>query len=353
MDVSVIIPTRGRPEKAAACVEALTRQTLAPERYEVLVGLDGPDPATVEAVTRVWNLPDEHLILDVGARAGQATVRNRLLPHARGRSLVFLNDDTIPSPALLEIHAREPALARERGRPALIVGSAPWKRPVPDRLFDRLIRETSMVFFYDRMDTPESLANPMRDWGFRHAWMINLSAPAELVRGVGGLGVFPCSYGYEDDELAYRLQRQHDAPVLYRPGAAAAHDHWLTPGEYLAREYKLGYAAHSFARLRPQCAAALFGRDVGGAEEREYTRLYVPRELPAARRLFESFLQAAALPAGAGDGLHGALLVRTLYEQHLPVKRWFWRRGLLDAFEEREMHCPRWLESDQPQAAAA
>ena len=33
----------------------------------------------------------------------------------------------------------------------MVLGSAPWKVHEPDSLFDRLIRETSMVFFYDQM----------------------------------------------------------------------------------------------------------------------------------------------------------------------------------------------------------
>jgi hypothetical protein len=33
----------------------------------------------------------------------------------------------------------------------LVLGSAPFRVEKPDRLFDRLVRETSMVFFYDQM----------------------------------------------------------------------------------------------------------------------------------------------------------------------------------------------------------
>lgn len=354
MDLSVIIPTHARSAKAAACVQALARQTLAPERFEVIVALDGVDPGTVEAVTRVWTGPDDQLIIDVAPHSGPSAVRNRAVARARGRSLLFLNDDVVPSPTLAQVHADEQDEAVQRGRPAMIVGSAPWKRCQPDTLFDRLLRETSMVFFYDRMDASLAPGDPMRDWGFRHAWTLNLSVPTHLVRDAGGFTVFPQPfYGYEDVELAFRLSQAHGAPVLYRPAARVEHNHPMTPGEYLRREYTLGHEAITVARLRPRCARAIFGRDVDAPEELAYARLFVQREEHAARRLHESFLQAATLPASAGDGLHGSLLVRTLYEQHLPVKRWFWRRGLLDAAEGRALECPAWADAGQQHAAAA
>src|SRR5205814_9227455 len=136
----------------------------------------------------------------------------------------FLNDDMVPGPGLIAAHAQHQEERRERS--ALIIGDSPWAIHQPDRLFDRLLRETSMVFFYDvmRRDT-----DPERDWGFRHAWMLNLSAPADLVRAAGGLAVFPSRYGYEDDELAFRLSRRFGAAVLYRPDAVAVHDHRMGP----------------------------------------------------------------------------------------------------------------------------
>lgn len=354
MDLSVIIPTHGRSAKAAACVQALTRQTLASDRFEVILALDGVDPATVEAVTRVWDGPDDQLVIDVTPHSGPSAVRNRAVARARGRSLLFLNDDVVPSPTLAQVHADEQAEAFQRGRPAMIVGSAPWKRRQPDTLFDRLLRETSMVFFYDRMDGPASLGDPMRDWGFRHAWTLNLSVPTDLVRDAGGFTVFPQPfYGYEDVELAFRLSEASATPVLYRPAARVEHDHPMTLAQYLRREYTLGHEAITVARLRPRCARAVFGREVGAPEEIAYARLFVEREERAVRQLHGSLLQASALPASAGDGLHGALLVRTLYEQHLPLKRWFWRRGLLDAAEGRALDCPAWADADHPHAAAA
>jgi hypothetical protein len=243
---------------------------------------------------------------------------------------VFLNDDMVPDPAHLEVHATEQRRLEDAGRPALVLGDSPWAVHAPDRVFDRLIRETSMVFFYDQMNRPGVRDDAQRDWGFRHAWLLNLSAPARLVRDAGGFTVFPSTYGYEDDELAFRLARR-DVPVLYRPAARATHDHRYEPEAYLEREFKLGYAAWGFARVAPECAAAMFGRDVTSGEELEYSRAFTQRERRSAAALRSVFEGLASIPADAVAGPHAPALIGALYGQHLLLKRWMWRAGLLAA----------------------
>ena len=330
MDVSVLIPTRGRPERMAVCVGALARQTLPPSCYEVLLGLDGPDELAASAAREAWDKCRARLEVVTCGRAGYSPARNRLLEHARGRVLVSLNDDVVPAPELLEAHLAEQDAVRARGGEAVIMGNSPWKIHEPDRLIDRLIRETSMVFFYDRMGTDD----PDRDWGFRHAWGLNCSIPLDRVREVGGWTAFPFAYGYDDLELAHRLQPM---PVLYRPTARAEHDHRYEPDEYLMRELRLGHSAWLFAREHPAFARALFGCDPTTRKELSYFHAFVHRERGAARRLLASFRRLAEIPADAVDGPHGQALIRLLYEQHLLLKRWMWRSGLLEAAADRSI----------------
>jgi len=369
VDVTVIIPTFDRPQKLAACVGALSKQSLEPGRYEVLVGIDGPDTGnqTTDAARRAWTLDQALLSITPLARRGQAAVRNALLPQARGRTLVFLNDDMIPTRDLLAAHHVEQERQRRAGTSALVIGSAPWVIHHPDRLFDRLVRETSMVFFYNQMDkatraqsTVLAHADPPlpsgrgeqtspsftgsadsvrdRDWGFRHAWLLNLSADAAQVKTAGGFSVFPCTYGYEDDELAFRMGAKFGTKVLYRPEAGAHHDHRLDPASYLEREYKLGYAAWGFAGAAPECARVMFNRDIRDQSEIGYCRDVVRRERIAAQRALEAFDALAELPGSAVTGEHAPRLIELVYQQHLPLKRYTWRRGLLDAAEGREMN---------------
>ncbi|MFN0131357.1 MAG: glycosyltransferase family 2 protein [Phycisphaerales bacterium] len=342
MDVTVVIPTHGRPEKVAACVRALAVQTLAREAYEVLVGLDGPDEAAAGAIRGAWAEASGSggsgragLTVVACAKQGQAGVRNELLRLARGRTLVFLNDDMLPTADFLARHVEHQRAEEASGMSALIVGASPWRVHQPDRLFDRLIRETSMVFFYDQM---AGESDPQRDWGFRHAWLLNLSVRAVLVREVGGFAVFPQTYGYEDDELAFRLKERFGTRVLYRPDAVAEHDHRMDPADYLAREERLGHAAVGFARQTPVCARAMFGRDVATEAEAAYSREYVERERGLAERLRVSFEGLAAIPASEPRGPESRRLLHLIYQQHLPLKRWHWRRGLVRGWEELRGH---------------
>jgi len=347
VDVSVIIPTHARPRKLAACVDALSRQSLEPGRYEVLVGIDGPEPAgggsTTDAARSSWELDQSLLTIVPLERRGQASVRNTLLPSARGRTLVFLNDDMIPSRDLLAAHHVEQERQRARGTSALVVGASPWVVHEPDRLFDRLVRETSMVFFYNRMDEARKSAghDPDHDWGFRHAWLLNLSADVALVREAGGFSVFPCTYGYEDDELAFRMAKLSGTRVLYRPEAAARHDHRMDPVSYLEREYKLGYAAWGFAGAAPDCARAMFNRDIRDKAELDYSCAAIEREQTSAARARATFSTLAEIPSSEITGPNAAALLELIYQQHLPLKRYAWRQGLLDAAEGRPMDAAR------------
>jgi glycosyltransferase involved in cell wall biosynthesis len=329
MLLSILIPTFNRAAKLAACLSALSQQTL-PGDYEVLVGIDGPDSETEPAARRGWNVHNDRLHIFQLPKQGQASIRNQLLKHARGRTLIFLNDDMVPDRGFLEAHLKHQQAQQQKGRAALIIGDSPWARHQPDSLFHRLIRETSMVFFYNTMQNKD----PDHDWGFRHAWLLNLSAPAALVREIGGFTVFPSTYGYEDDELAWRLHQRFNTPVLFRPDAIATHDHRLTPTEYLKREYQLGFSAWGFARTTPECALAMFRRDITSREELDYSRAVIEREARSVERIEQSFRKLADLPAATINGPDAHTLLDYLYEHHLPLKRYHWRRGLLAAASE-------------------
>ncbi len=346
MDISVLIPTFNRPDKVAACARGLVAQTLDADRFEVLVGIDGGEESQEQAhevasvLHTLW--PGERsglLTVTPCAKVGQAAVRNTLLDQARGATLVFLNDDMLPEPTLLAEHLCAQQEAASQGTPALVIGAAPWVMRQPESLFDRLIRETSMVFFYDRMDDALEAGevDATHDWGFRHAWLLNLSAPAQLVRDAGGITVFPSTYGYEDDELAYRCCEMFGTPVRYAPGAVARHDHQLMPEDYLDRERRLGHAAWGFAQTTPVCAFAMFGRDVTSEDELSYSRAFVTREQPTADRLRATLRELAEIPDDAVADRHspaGGVVLEALYQQHLLLKRWEWRRGLLEASDE-------------------
>ncbi|MBC7834530.1 MAG: glycosyltransferase family 2 protein [Phycisphaerales bacterium] len=353
MDLSIIIPTFGRPAKIGACLRRLAAQDLDASRYEVLVGLDGPDPIAAGASEAAWRESGTRAHLEVVScpREGLAAVRNRLIERASGRVLLSLNDDVLAEPQLCRQHvAAHAERAKAGASAATIVGDSPWVVPDgadgrPDSMIDRLIRETSMIFFYDQMPgardrpDPSGLHDPERDWGFRHAFGLNVSYPTEAVKRVGCYAVYPEKYGFEDNEIAWRLATRLNMPVLFRPSAVAWHDHRYGAADYLDREYKLGHAAWGFAGASPECSRAIFGRDIRDAAELAYSSEFIEREAKLAARTRRTFESLADISASAVSGPRSVqlTLVSSLYEQHLLLKRHQWRRGLIDAAAGRPM----------------
>ena len=87
--VTAVIPTRGRPELLASAVRSALRQTWL--NMEVIVVVDGPDPATGEYLE---TLTDPRLrVVFLAERLGGSDARNAGVRAARGEWIAFLDDD--------------------------------------------------------------------------------------------------------------------------------------------------------------------------------------------------------------------------------------------------------------------
>lgn len=336
MFASVLIPTFARSDKLARCLACLAVQNFDHSRFEVIVGFDGADDSAEAAARKSWESAGGKARLDLVAlpRQGYTLVRNKILSRARGTLLVSLNDDVRPAPDFLKVHTEAHSQRKAQGKSeAIIVGSSPFCRREPETLLDRLVRSTSMVFFYDAMDREPH--DPDRDWGFRHCFGLNFSADLAKVREVGGFFARPHLYGYDDIELGFRLSTRYNLPVLYRPLALAPHEHFYQPQDLLTREHNLGVAAWHFARANPEFTKACFGRDISQPDEVAYSRAFVTRERSAAERIRESFMQLATIPGSSVAGDHEHALLQMHLQQFLLLKRWTWRSGLLDAADAK------------------
>jgi glycosyltransferase involved in cell wall biosynthesis len=109
--ISVIVPTRDRPQALACCLEALAAQTVA-DTLEVIVVDDGS-----VAVGEIREIVALHRRARVtrGAGAGPAAARNAGVQHARGELLCFTDDDCVPD----EEWAEQLAAALDRGADAV------------------------------------------------------------------------------------------------------------------------------------------------------------------------------------------------------------------------------------------
>jgi len=96
--ISVVIPTKGRPELLGRAVKSVLAQTIAD--LEVIVVVDGDDPATVEQLSLVTDRRLRFLVNPVSRGSGAA--RNQGGDDAKGQWVGFLDDDDEWLPTKLE-----------------------------------------------------------------------------------------------------------------------------------------------------------------------------------------------------------------------------------------------------------
>lgn len=197
--VSVVIPTRGRPALLQRCLDALCRQTLPFEHYEIVVVDDGPSGATQAAVLGCATRMRPHgLALSYIASHGPhgpAAARNRGWRRARAALIAFTDDDTEPDPRWLE------------------AGLAAFA-PDSDAATGRVI-----------MPLPESPTDYERDAsGLTHGEFVTANCfcrKAVLERLNGFDERFPLAWR-EDSDLQFRMLRA-GARIIHAPQAVVVH----------------------------------------------------------------------------------------------------------------------------------
>lgn len=96
--VSVVIPTRNRPQIVAKSVMTALTQTL--ESIEVIVIIDGPDQETVNGLSQI---ADPRLrVIELPKNVGPSGARNTGVREAKGTWIAFLDDDDEWLPEKLE-----------------------------------------------------------------------------------------------------------------------------------------------------------------------------------------------------------------------------------------------------------
>lgn len=135
---SVVVPTYNRLARLRHVIAALEQQAYPADAYEVIVISDGSTDGTdayletYRSAMRLRWLPQ--------VNKGPAAARNAGVQKAVGEFIVFIDDDVVPEPQLLEEHARS---HREAGRDVVVLGPlltpesfkmAPWVRWEQDML---------------------------------------------------------------------------------------------------------------------------------------------------------------------------------------------------------------------------
>jgi glycosyltransferase involved in cell wall biosynthesis len=160
-EVSVVIPTRNRPDLVQRAIVSALHQSF--RDLEVIVVVDGPDPATCEELAQI---SDPRLtIISLEESVGGAEARNVGARHARGEWIALLDDDDEWLPKKIEIQIEA---AVKSGKSRILVtskylerraGKVDMIRPrrlprknerISDYMFDYLCYFQTSTFFCPR-----------------------------------------------------------------------------------------------------------------------------------------------------------------------------------------------------------
>ncbi len=242
--LSVIVVTFNRVSALQRTLAALERQTLPREQFEVLVVNDGSTDRT-EGFLRDYA---EHAPSNFTLRmfhqstAGPAKARNHALRQANGSVVLFLGDDVIPTPELLEEH-----MEWHRKQPdgqIAVLGLTTWdpmRRITP---FMRWMERSGPQYRFWAIDDPDNA-------GYECFYGSNVSVKREFILTNGMFDEeFPPST-YEDMEAAYRME-QAGMRLVYNARAVGHHDHYTTLESAIRRMRRLGRAHRMYLRKTGQ-----------------------------------------------------------------------------------------------------
>lgn len=239
--VSVIVPTHNRREKLQRCLDALARQSVLPQEFEVIVVDDGSNDGTQAMLeARHDPYPLRYYWQD---QAGPGAARNRGIAEAAGEIVLFIGDDIYADRRLLEEHLLAHAADATRG--AAMLGHIDWPPEVaPNAVMDYVCGDASLQFAYTRIPTM-----PVLDHRFFYTSNISLKRQF-LVEAAVTFDPGFTRAAFEDAELAYRLI-PHGLSIRYVPTARAVHDHWMDLTSFARREHAAGEMAVVFYRKHP------------------------------------------------------------------------------------------------------
>jgi glycosyltransferase involved in cell wall biosynthesis len=322
--LTVIVPAYNNGVDLDQTLRSLTRQTLAPEQFQVVVGDDGSAEPLAPIVEAYADRLDVTCVR-ADRNGGRAANRNRAASRANGSVLLFIDSDSPAHPRLIERHLTFHA-NRQFG-PGVLLGKrceADWAGA--EVLQQGKTPEPSMVSEY-RDDTREptlGVAHRQRDFcsaPWVYAFTHNASVDRASFEAVGGFDEDFVTWGCEDQELFYRIFHRHGgSPTLFEYDRAAMVYHlphyrsWRELGkqmrdnaEYFYRKHRrydveilgIGSWGHVVGRITWYDQALNKGR-AEGLGRAECTPASVRADIAGSRALLIGY-GVSALERGAGS----------------------------------------------------
>ena len=212
--VSVVISTYNRRPALYETLRALERQTLLPDRYEVLVVDDGSSDDTWAQLS-AWSFAYPLRTFRQAPNVGISAAKNVGLREALGRYVVIMADDLVAPPEFLALHVA----TLEQNPGCWVVGG-----------FEQLpsLRETPFGRYLDTLEDWYRETRKQRElspglWEIGYPTSRNMSMPrADLER----VGLFDEQFrrGCEEQDLAERAKAALGTRFLYNEALTSLHN---------------------------------------------------------------------------------------------------------------------------------
>jgi GT2 family glycosyltransferase len=314
----------------ASCLAALVNQSLDKSKYEVIVADDGSEDST-EQFCRGLS-PDFQFCYCRQKNSGAGAARNLGLSKARGKYILFINDDTIASATLLEEHLR--AHRSCPGKKFAVLG---------DFVYPSFASRRALTYFLSKRPFLFPQVSMSKGFYQGSAYFItcNLSVARQAVLEAGS---FDSRFRIaEDTELGVRLASR-GYEILYWPAARATHDHLnFQTDDIVRRARSYGPATLLLFRKHPSLLGdgnGPLGRLDAAWKARtlnvlQNSRRQVEEALAAVRRLDD--FDFTTLLRGKLGGVASADGIISLLEKAFTQVYWFYHlEAIVNGLDETE-----------------
>ncbi len=229
---SIIIPTYNRPKQLAICLESFTNLDYPSDRFEVIVVDDGSLKSLDTMVTSF----QEKLMLQLIRQdnAGPASARNLGAYRAKGKFLMFIDDDCRAHSNCLN------ALSThfDKAPNALLGGHT------INELLDNIYSEASQLLLNYLYIYYNTESNPAHFFASN-----NIALAKDRFHQIGGFDIsFPLAAA-EDREFCDRWLHKGNK-MIYAPEIIVYHAHKLTLSTFCRQHFNYGRGAFCFHKTR-------------------------------------------------------------------------------------------------------
>ena len=226
--VSVVVPTRDRPDRLALCLAALSRQTATDLEIVVVDDASRDARAVADAVAAV---PRARLVR--GAGRGPAAARNAGVRVAAAPLICFTDDDCDPAPQWAAALVARIDPSRNGSAHA---AAGPTRNASPDDVY---AAAAQAIATHLAEATIEPITGRMR-----FAPTSNLACRADVLTSVPFDERYPLAAGEDRDWCARLVGSGHT--LVFEPDALVRHHQRLTPAGFWRQQVRYGRGAYRF-----------------------------------------------------------------------------------------------------------